>query len=415
MNKSLTVAKWEFIEKVKTKAFLIGLFITPLIMSMFFVLPTLLSNNEGEKTKTIGIIDQTHSLTTELNQRLQAKFKLENGLPDYTVREITEKDTDLEHLKALATAKLLSKDIEGYFIFPADVMEKGKVEYRTENVGNIRDQERFTKILGDIITERRLKESGYNAEAIQKLMTDVDLRTIKVSKEGTEKESGFLETFFTGYIFIMLLMFLVMTTGQMLIRSVVEEKSNRIVEVLVSSCSAQELMTGKIIGLTLLGLSTIAFWALILVAVNFATPIPFVALDNLILLFVYFILGYFMYVGIFITAGATVSTEQEAQQMTGYVTIFMVLPIALAVPVMTNPDSLLVKILSLIPLLTPTLMALRFSVQIPQMWEIVVSLVLLAGTIYGLMWIAAKVFRIGILVTGKRPNIKQIISWLRTE
>jgi ABC-2 type transport system permease protein len=224
-----------------------------------------------------------------------------------------------------------------------------------------------------------------------------------------------METFFTGYIFIMMLMFLVLSSGQMLIRSVIEEKANRIVEVLVSSCSSQELMSGKIIGLSLLGLTTVAFWALILVGVNIATPVPFVAMDNLLLMFIYFILGYFMYVGIFIIAGSTVSTEQEAQQMTGYITIFLVMPIAFAVPLMFNPDSMLVKVLTQIPLLTPTMMALRFSIQMPEWWEIALSLFTLSLTIYGLMWIAGKVFRIGILVTGKKPSFKEIYGWLKTE
>jgi ABC-2 type transport system permease protein len=206
-----------------------------------------------------------------------------------------------------------------------------------------------------------------------------------------------------------------MSTGQMLIRSVVEEKSNRIVEVLVSSCTPLELMSGKIIGLSALGLATIAFWISLLIAVNFATPIPFVAGDNLMFLLIYFILGYFMYVAIFITAGAMVSTEQEAQQMTGYVTILLMLPIFMATSVMINPGSTLVKILSLIPLLTPTMMAFRFSIQTPDWWEIITSIVILLATISGLMWVAAKVFRIGILITGKRPNLKEIIAWLRTE
>ncbi len=246
-------------------------------------------------------------------------------------------------------------------------------------------------------------------------MTEVDIRTFKVSKKGDEKESGFMETFFTGYIFIMLLMFLVLSSGQMLIRSVIEEKANRIVEVLVSSCSSQELMSGKIIGLSLLGLTTIGFWALILIGVNFATPVPFVTGDNLVLLLLYFILGYFMYVGIFIIAGSTVSTEQEAQQMTGYITIILVIPIAFAVPVMFNPDSMLVKILSQIPLLIPTMMALRFSIQTPEWWEIALSLTTLMLTIYGLMWVAGKVFRIGILITGKKPSFKEIYGWLKAE
>ena len=174
-------------------------------------------------------------------------------------------------------------------------------------------------------------------------------------------------------------------------------------------------MSGKIIGLSLLGLATIAFWVVMLIGVNFAANIPFVTVDNLFLLLIYFILGYFMYVAIFIAAGSTVSTEQEAQQMTGYVTILLVLPIAFAVPVMMNPDSTLVTVLSQIPLLTPTMMALRFSVRVPEVWEIILSFTTLSLSIVGLMWMASKIFRIGILVTGKKPNLKEIIHWLKTD
>lgn len=413
MNKIFSVARWEFIEKVKTKAFIIGLFMTPLIMTVFTVVPQLLADKGDEKTKSFGVIDETHSLTRALNDSL-ARYTLATGAPNYKLSEI-DGEGDTDHLKVLATGQLVSGDIEGYFVIPKDVFEKGKVEYRAENVGNARDQGRFSKALENIIVTKRLAMSGYDAGTIRKLMTDVDIKTFKVSKKGEEKESGFMETFFTGYIFIMLLMFLVMSNGQMLIRTVIEEKSNRIVEVLVSSCSAQDLMAGKIIGLTMLGLTTISFWALLLIGVNFVTPVPFVAAEHMALLVAYFIMGYFMYVGIFIIAGSTVSTEQEAQQMTGYITLFLVLPITLAVPVMLNPDSLLVKIFTQVPLLTPTMMALRLSIQTPQWWEIAVSLVTLSLTIYGLMWAAGKVFRIGILITGKKPNLREIAGWLREE
>ncbi len=411
----MAVARWEFIEKVKTKAFIIGLFMTPLIMGIFTVVPALLADKGDEKTKTFGVIDETHSFTTVINAQMLGKFKLDNGKPNYSIKEINDENTETEHLKILGTAQLASGEIEGYFIIPKDVLEKGKIEYRAENVGNARDQNRFSKVLEDIIIEQRLRSYGYDAPKIRKLMTEIDIKTFKVSKHGEEKESGFMETFMTGYVFIMMLMFLVLSTGQMLIRSVIEEKANRIVEVLVSSCSSQELMSGKIIGLSLLGLTTVAFWGLIMAAVNFATPVTFVTIDNLILLFAYFILGYFMYVGIFIIAGSTVSTEQEAQQMTGYITIFLVLPIAFAVPLMFNPDSMLVKILSQIPLLIPTMMALRLSVRAPEWWEIALSLTTLVVTIYGLMWVAGKVFRIGILITGKKPSLKEIYGWLKND
>jgi len=413
VNKSLRIAKWEFLERVKTKAFIIGLFMMPTIIAVFTVIPSLLASKADEKMRTIGVIDETDSLLPYLSQRI-AKFKLPDSSANYQLVKITDVDSSHEHLKILATAKILDNEIEGYFLLPSDVMETGKIDYRSENVGNIRDQERFSKILEDVIIERRLEARGYNSKEIRDLSTDVDVKTIKVSSKGEEKESGFLETFFTGYIFIMMLFMLVMTSGQMLIRSLIEEKSNRIVEVLMSSCSSRELLTGKILGLSLLGLTTIAFWLLILVGVNFSMPTPFVSFDHIALLLVYFVLGYLLYVAIFITAGAPVSTEQEAQQMTAYVTLLVMFPIALAVPAMQNPDSMMVKVLSQIPLLTPTMMALRLSIQAPDLWEIALSLVTLSASIVGMMWVAAKVFRIGILLTGKRPNLKEMYRWITT-
>ncbi len=415
MSKTLAVAKWEFVEKVKTKAFIIGLVMMPLIMSLFGILPGLLTKSEEEQAKKIGIIDETHFISPQLQTQFYEKYKLKDGSPIYQVVPIVDSDLGTEQLKVIASAKLTSGEIAGYFIIPFNVVDSGKVEYRSENVGNVRDQERFSRVLEEIILERRASTAGYDPAVIKKLTKDVDIKTIKVSKEGTEKESGFLDTFFTGYIFIIMLMFLVMTTGQMLIRSVLEEKSNRIIEVLVSSCSSRELMMGKILGLALLGMTTVIFWIIILLGVNIASPIPFAGFENIVLPLIYFVLAYLMYVAVFIMAGSTVSTEQEAQQMTQYVSLVLILPIVLAVPVMLNPDSLIVKILSQIPFVAPTMMIMRFSVQMPEWWEIGLSIFTLLITIWLLMWMAAKIFRIGILITGKRPNFKEIISWMRTE
>ena len=373
-NKALHVARWEFLERVKTKAFIMGLIMMPLILGLFMGLPSLLMNKSDESTKKIGVIDETNVLFSKLSARINEKYKLQNGKPNYEFVLINTETKEIDHWKILATAKVLSDEIDAYFILPRDVMEKGKIEFRSKNVGNVRDQERFSRTLEDIIVQHRLESAGFDAKKIKELSTDVDMKTIKISSKGDEKESGFMETFFSGYIFIMMMMFLVMTTGQMMIRSVVEEKSNRIVEILMSSCSSRELMMGKVLGLSLLGITTVAFWILLLIGVNFATPVPIISMDHLALLLLYFLLGYLLYSAIFVAAGAPISTEQEAQQVTSYVSITLVLPIALAVPVMQNPNSLMVKILTQIPLLTPTFMALRFSIQMPEVWEILLSL-----------------------------------------
>lgn len=427
-NKILHIAKWEFVEKVKTKAFIISLVMMPMIMGVFGVLPGLLASKSDEKTKMFGIIDQTGQYVSLLSANIVGKYVLPNGTPNYRLIDLAtpdtlivrrpenaSADTSIDLLVKIGIGSIRDKTIEGFFVIPADIEDRGKVEFRSENVGNIRDQERFSKSLSDIITQRRLEKAGFDATKVRALLRDVDVKTIKISEKGEEKETGFLETFFSGYIFIMMLMFLVITSGQMLVRSVVEEKSNRIVEVLISSCSSGELMSGKILGLTMLGIATVAFWVMILVGVNFSIDKPFVNFEHIVLMLTYFVLGYLFFAAVFVATGAPLSTEQEAQQVTSYVSIVLVFPIALAVPAMQNPDSMIVKVLSLIPFLTPTMMTLRLSIQMPALWEIVLSLVLLALSTVGMMWAASKIFRIGILVTGKKPNLKELWRWIRTE
>ena len=244
-------------------------------------------------------------------------------------------------------------------------------------------------------------------------MAEIDVRSIKVSGEGEEKDSGFFETFVTSYVFIMMLMSLVLTSGQLLIRSVVEEKSNRLIEILMSSCSANDLMVGKIIGLSGLGLVQVLLWLVIGMAISAKMHTSIFQLDIFLIAMVYFLLGYLLYSAIFVAVGSPVTTEQAAQQITGYVSLMMVFPIALALPVMQNPDSMMVKILSFIPLLTPTIMVMRLPIQMPALWELLATIAELAVSVVIMMWAAGKIFRTAILVYGKRPTIPELIRWVR--
>jgi ABC-2 type transport system permease protein len=305
------------------------------------------------------------------------------------------------------------KKIEGYFYIPATAYDSGKVEYRAENVGNFRVGERFARTIEEVIVEHRLKGQGLDPELVRKMMKGIDVRSIKVSEKGEEKESGFLETFFSAYIVIMMLMFLVLTSGQLLIRSVVEEKSNRVIEVLLSSCSARDLMVGKILGLSGLGILQMVIWGLIGLGIALKTGASLFALENLALSAVYLLLGYLLYSAIFVAAGSPVTTEQEAQQITSYVSLFLVFPIVLAMPAMQNPDSPLIRILTYVPLLTPAFMVMRIPIQMPPLWEILATIGLLIVSSVVMMWVAGKIFRTAILVYGKRPTLSELIRWVR--
>jgi ABC-2 type transport system permease protein len=411
--KYLQVAKWEFLEKVKSKAFIISLVVMPLIMVLFGVLPGLLASKPDDKTIVIGVIDETGKIIAPLAERLDEKYKLPDGRPNYLIRNLKE-DVTPEEQRARAVKMVTGKKVEGYFHIPASAYDSGKVEYRAENVGNFRVGERFTRTIEEVIVEHRLKDQGLDAGLVRKLTKGIDVKSIKVSERGGEKESGFLETFFSAYIVIMMLLFLVLTSGQLLIRSVVEEKSNRVIEVLLSSCSARDLMVGKILGLSGLGILQMLIWGVIGLGIALQTGTQLFAIENVALSIVYLLLGYLLYSAIFVAAGSPVTTEQEAQQITSYVSLFLVFPIVLAMPAMQNPDSPLIRILTYIPLLTPAFMVMRIPIQMPALWEIIATIALLIVSSIFMMWVAGKIFRTAILVYGKRPTMRELLRWVRT-
>jgi ABC-2 type transport system permease protein len=195
---------------------------------------------------------------------------------------------------------------------------------------------------------------------------------------------------------------------------VVEEKSNRVIEILLSSCSARDLMIGKILGLSGLGILQMMIWGVIGLGIAIKSGANIFELEPALVAAAYVVLGYFFYSAIFVAAGSPVTTEQEAQQITSYVSLMLVFPIVLVMPVMQNPDSSLIRILSFIPLLTPAFMVMRVSIQMPPLWEILSTLGLLLVSAVVMMWIAGKIFRVAILVYGKRPSIPELIRWIRT-
>ena len=412
MKKMLAVARWEYVEKVKSKAFLISILIIPLIMVGLGVLPALLANRADSDTKIIGVFDQTGQLFDDLSTYLDSHYRLSNGKPNYMLVRVADSVNTLIDAKHLADALAVAGEIEGYVIIPRTIMSDTTVEYRSENVGNIRVTDRLTNAIRDLVVARKLHERGFDPVIVKQLTMPLNMRTIKLSKTG-EEESGFTQLFFTAYIFMMMLLFLVMTSGQMLVRSMLEEKSNRVVEVLVSSCSATDLMGGKIIGQSGLGLTQMLIWVIIGVGISIKFGITLISLPSALLMLLYFILGYLFYAGIFVAVGAPITTEQEAQQLTSYISLTLILPIVLTVSIMQDPNSMLVKILTYVPLTTPTMMAMRIPINMPSFVEILISLVVLAGSAAGVIWAAGKIFRVTVLSYGKRPGLGELLNYLK--
>lgn len=412
--KVLVVAKWEYLEKVKSKAFLIGLFLMPIIMVGMGLFSGLLAAQEDTSTKVIGVIDASGELAGPLEQRMEQKYLLANKQPNYLIRELSVgKGIDVDSAVARANQLTVADEIGGYAVVSSHGAPDTVVEYRSKAVGDLLIAARLEETLKSIIAEQRARARGIDPSVLKDLNANLDVRMVKLSKAGETEESGFLKVYMTAYVFLMMLFMLIVTSGQLLVRSIIEEKSNRIVEVLVSSVSSTELMAGKVLGLSGLGFTQIAFWALIGTAASLEFGIGFVALDNALLLIVYFILGYLFYAAIFIGVGSPLTTEQEAQQVTSYLVILLIVPIILAMPAMKDPGAMWLKILTFIPFLTPTMMALRIPIQMPAAWEIVATIAIMLLSIPAAMVVAGRIFRIGILSTGKSPKIADIIRWAR--
>ena len=415
MTKALSVARWEYLERIKSKAFILSLFLMPVIMFTVAFLPSVLATRADTESRTIGVVDQPGNFTEALSRALVDRYKLPDGQPNYLLRPIpVDRPGELAATIHEADSLATSEEIEGYLIIPPSVMNDTILEYRSGNIGNFKTTERLTGAVREIVTERKLRSRGLDPSVVKELTAPIELKTIKLSKTGEAEESGFTQVFFRAYVFMMMLFFLVMTSGQLLVRSILEEKSNRVVELLLSSCSSRDLMTGKILGLSALGLTQVSFWVLIGLSVSAKFAITLIPLGSALLLACYFALGYLLYASIFVAAGAPVSTEQEAQQITSYLVLILVIPIAVAFMVVQNPHSTMIRVLSFIPLLTPSMMALRIPIQMPPPAELAATMVLLALSAAGAMWLAGKIFRTTMLVYGKRPSLGELVKLMRS-
>jgi len=414
MSKVFAVAKWEYLERVKSKAFLIGLFLTPIIMVGMGILPSVFATQEDKETRAIGIIDRSGEVAREFAERMEERYTLPNGLPNYAVRPIAVGPTiDLGEAVRQANNMVASGQIEGYCIISGTSPADSVVEYRARSIGDFRVSVRMQETLKGIVAERKVLALGLDPKLLKELAINLDVHTVKLSKEGEKEESGFEKVFFSAFVFLMMMFFLIATSGQILVRSVIEEKSNRIVEVLVSSCSPTQLMAGKVIGLSGLAFTQLGFWTIIGVALTTQFGMDLINPGNALLLVLYFVLGYLFYAAIFIGAGSPLTTEQEAQQVNTYLVLLLVLPMMLALPAMKDPDALWLRVLTFIPFFTPTMMALRVPIQPPALWEVLLTVILMVLSIYVAMVAAGRVFRIAILSTGKSPKLGEILRWAK--
>jgi len=412
LKKIFAVSKWEFIERVKTKTFIVSLILTPLILIIFTILPTFLAETGSRAIETIGLIDTSGVYLPLMREKLE-KFRLPDGQPNYILLNLSGKNTPIEDLIADADSKILEGRLEGYIMIYHINEDSLMLEYRSKKSGSLYDIQRFEEAFNEIRFSLKLTERGIDPEIVELISRNINIRQIKIEEAGKETNVNFFATFFSSIVFLMLLMMMIIYSGGMLIRSLVEEKSSRLIEILISSCTPYELIAGKILGLGALGITQIIIWALVSLTLVSSSLIPPQIFNNILPILVYFLLGFIFYTSIFVGVGSIVTSEQEAQMITTYLSLILIFPVVFAITIFDNPNSSLINILMYIPLTLPSVMILRLNITPVNIWEILITITIMVLSIYITILLSAKIFRIGILSYGKRPSVKELLMWLK--
>jgi hypothetical protein len=412
MKKTLIITKWEYIEKIRTKAFIISMFVTPAILLLFTLAPTWFSRHEEESTKAYGIIDTSGIYFSQLRDNLE-KIKLKDEQPKYLIINLYGKKDKLDDLKKSADIDVVRNKLQGYLLILNGGTDNIKINFRSKGSGSFDDLGKIEGVFNKVKNQIQLEKAGVDSSIINSVSKYVGINPIKIEENGKESKADFLTMFFSSFIFIMLLMMMILSTGGMLVRSLLEEKSNRLIEILVSSCSKKELLAGKVIALSGLGFTQILIWGILAMVTAHTALIPMEAFDNIFPMLGFFILGYVFYVSIFVGIGSIVSTEQEAQQITSYISIMLILPTIFAVSAIQNPGSTIIKILSFIPFTSASIMMLRLKIETIPAGEILSAVLIMLISIYLTITFSSKLFKIGILSYGKRPALKELIRWMR--
>ena len=433
MGKLGLIIEREYLNKVTNKSFILATFLTPLIIVGFSLFIGYLTSVNNDTVKNISVVDQSGYFTNSLNNSDDLNFHFID-------------DFDLEE------AKLISKTKSDYgllFIPYYDDLNQiaDSIMFISEDAPSIGIISRIEGKIERLLTNRNFEKVGLDIEKINKSKININLYQESFEGEETTKMDGLIKIFF-GMILGMLLYIFIFAYGSMIMMSVIEEKTSRIVEIMISSVKPFQLMMGKILGTSLAGLTQFLVWTILIVmfsylmtaifgietstqnselllsssgnmsmnteALNMISAFIDLPLTNIFVAFlIYFIGGYLLYASLFAAIGAAVDNQTDAQQFVMPITIILIL--ALYVGIFTipeDPNGTVAIIFSYIPFTSPVVMLMRIPNGVP-IYEQIISIIILYLTFTLCIWVAAKIYRVGILMYGKKPSYKELIKWLK--
>jgi ABC-2 type transport system permease protein len=416
VTRAWTVAKREYLERVRSKAFLIGTLVGPILLVGLSVGPSLLMAKQRGKPLRVALVCDRADLRDAVEKALAGKT-IANA-PRFLIQRAEAGPADAARLRMKDA--ILKGALDGYLYLPPDVLERSAAEYYGKNVSNVMDIGLLDRSVEEALTTFRLEAEGLTAERIKDLTRKLDLKTVRVSESGDRVDRG--ASFILSMVLMMILYTALAMWGAALMNGVIEEKTSRVVEVVASSVPVTQFFLGKVAGVGAAGLTQFLVWALCLGGIGaYAAKASALAGMNLpeipalliVFFVVFFVLGYFLYGVLYAAVGAAVNSPQEAQGFVMVVILPLVAGFMFFPMVLQSPDSTLSVVLSLIPFWTPLLMFLRIAALTPPAWQLALSVGLMILTILLFNWVASRIYRVGILMYGKRPTLPEIIRWVR--
>ncbi len=445
MNKSILILKREYLTRVKKKSFIVMTLLVPVIMAALTILPTYLAMMDDKEERTIAVYDQTGLLLNQLESTQYTKY---HYIPEQEFAVLSKNFKSDKYYALLHIPTNILTTNHAAMISDKQVTFdiKNQISNRIENIIESEKKKQVINEIGVPDLEKKLAATK----------TNITVETIKIGEEGKAVKSSTEMAMAIGYASGFIIYFFIFMYGMMVMRGVMEEKQNRIVEVIISSVKPFQLLFGKVVGIGLVGLTQIVIWIVLAFGIASAvttfsgvkTPSATVVqsqnimsgsemtqiaastpeaqskvveifgmIGNLNLaliifaLMFYFICGFILYASLLGAIGSAVDNDEDAQQMMFPVTIPLVFAIMLLFPVVKNPEGPLAFWASIIPFTSPITMIVRIPFGIP-VWQIILSMVILLATIFGIIWIAGKIYRTGILMYGKKVTLKEIVKWL---
>ena len=407
------VARREYLEQVRGRAFKMTTFGVPAIFAAIFGIGYISSMGLGAG-KHLAVASSDPLLAQEIKGQLTESKKSKTQVD--VISPATEAD------RATLTRKVQQRQIEGFLWVDTPQGQTPTATYTSQSAGDFITSARMKEAISHAVLDARLQSGGMQHDNADKLVSGISLDTFQVKKNGSVVKSNATASFWKGYIMAILLSMTTMIYGMNVARSVIQEKTTRIFEVMLAITRPSEMLAGKLIGVGAVGLTQIGIW-LVAGALLIGSPLAaatisgqfalHISITETVLFPVYFLLGYLLYSSLFAGLAATCETEQELQMYMPLAAMPTWISFALIMVVINDSNSAWAVAASLFPPTAPIVMFLRMASEIPPMWQFAVSIGLLVLSIWATLWISAKLYRVGILMYGKRATMPEVMRWLR--